>query len=70
MDKVVQIYIKKNGENVEVSNSLGKSMSFKSNNSDYLVNSLFALSVAEYFRHYEEDVDQFTMSLHVEVDKY
>jgi hypothetical protein len=69
MDKVVQIEIKKKGDAIEVSNSFGKTWSFKSHDSEYLVSSLVALSVAEHFRSYESEVQQFTMSLHVELDK-
>lgn len=69
MDKVVQIEIKKDGDNIEVSNSFGKSWKFKSHDSDYLVSSLVALSIAEHFRSYESEINQFTMSLHLEVDK-
>lgn len=69
MDKVVQIEIKKDGDNIEVSNSFGKSWKFKSHDSDYLVSSLVALSIAEHFRSYESEISQFTMSLHLEVDK-
>lgn len=69
MDKVVQIEIKKDGDNIEVSNSFGKTWRFESHDSDYLVNSLVAMSVAEYFRSYESEVKQFTMSLHVELDR-
>jgi hypothetical protein len=69
MDKVVQIEIKKDGDNIEVSNSFGKSWKFQSHDSEYLVSSLVALSVAEHFRSYESEVKQFTMSLHVELDR-
>lgn len=66
MHKVVQVTIKKDGDNIEVSNSFGKSWVFKSHDSGYLVSSLVALSVAEHFRSYESEISQFTMSLQLE----
>ena len=69
MDKIVQIEIKKDGDEISVSNSYGKTWKFQSHDSEYLVSSLVALSVAEHFRSYESEVQQFTMSLHVELDK-
>ena len=69
MEKLVQIGIKRNGDEIEVSNSYGQTWQFQSHESEYLVSSLVALSVAEHFRHYESEVQNFTMSLSVEIDK-
>lgn len=69
MVKVVQVEVKKDGDKITVSNSFGKSWHFESHDSDYLVSSLVALSIADHFRTYESEVSQFTMSLHVELDK-
>ena len=69
MDKSVQITITKDGDNIKVSNSFGKSWEFKSHDSDYLVSSLVALSVAEHFRSYESEIEKFTLSLHMERQK-
>lgn len=70
MCKVVQVQIKKDGEEIKVENSFGQRWSFKATDSDYIIAAMVGMTLAHHFNSYNSEVSQFTMSLNVEIDKF
>lgn len=68
MKEKIKIYIEKQGEEIIVSNSLGKSWSYYANDSAGLVCALVANSCYDYFRHFDFVRESFTLSLTVSKD--
>lgn len=68
MMELVNVKIKKKGEEITVSNSLGKKWTYTTNDSSGLVCALVANSCYDFFRHFDEVSENFTMSLTVSND--
>lgn len=68
MMDIVNVKIEKKGEEITVSNSLGKAWKYKANDCAGLVCALVANSCYEFFRHFDDVCENFTMSLTVSND--
>lgn len=69
MMEIVNVKIEKKGEEITVSNSAGKQWKYTTNDSAGLVCALVANSCYEFFRHFDEVCENFTMSLTVSNDE-
>lgn len=68
MTEIVEVTIKKSGDEITVSNSLGKSWTYPTNDSLGMVCALVANSCYDFFRHFDDVYENFTMSLTVSKD--
>lgn len=68
MMNIVNVKITKKGEEITVSNSLGKKWTFTTNDASGMVCALMANSCYEFFRHFNDVDESFTMSLTVSND--
>lgn len=68
MMDIVNVKIEKKGEEVTVSNSLGKKWTYTTNDASGMVCALVANSCYEFFRHFDDVDECFTMSLTVSND--
>ena len=68
MKKEVKFTIEKQGEEITVSNNLGKKWTFTTNDASGLVCALVASSCYEFFQHFDYIDESFTMNLTVSND--
>lgn len=68
MKESVKITIEKQGNEITVSNSLGKTWTYPTNDSLGLVCALVANSCYDFFLHFDDVCESFTMSLTVTPD--
>lgn len=68
MDCFISVKITKKGEEITVSNSLGKKWRYTTNDASGMVSALVANSCYEFFRHFDDVDENFTMSLTVSND--
>lgn len=67
--RIVNVTIEKKGDEITVTNSLGKKWYFPTNDSAGMVCAMVANSCYEFFRHFDEVDECFTMSLTVSNDE-
>lgn len=68
MNSEIKVTIEKRGEEITVSNSLGKRWTYTTNDASGLVCALVANSCYEFFQHFDVVDESFTMSLTVSND--
>lgn len=68
MNSEIKVTIEKRGEEITVSNSLGKRWTFTTNDASGLVCAMVANSFYEFFQYYDVVDENFTMSLTVSND--